>query len=64
MQEQLYAEARTGGSRSVLLVLQGLDTSGKGGTVKHVLGQMDPAEKNRISHRADAFARLVAACFG
>jgi PPK2 family polyphosphate:nucleotide phosphotransferase len=43
LQEQLYAEARTGGSRSVLLVLQGLDTSGKGGTVKHVLGQMDPA---------------------
>ena len=26
-------------------------------------GQMDPAEKNRISHRAAAFAALVAACF-
>ncbi len=26
-------------------------------------GQMDPAEKNRISHRAVAFSRLVAACF-
>jgi PPK2 family polyphosphate:nucleotide phosphotransferase len=42
-QEQLYAEARMGGSRRLLLVLQGLDTSGKGGTVKHVLGPMDPA---------------------
>ncbi len=43
LQEQLYAEGRTGGTRSVLLVLQGLDTSGKGGTVRHVVGQCDPA---------------------
>ena len=43
LQEQLYAEGRTGGKRSVLLVLQGLDTSGKGGTVRHVLGHVDPA---------------------
>jgi PPK2 family polyphosphate:nucleotide phosphotransferase len=42
LQEQLYAEGRTGGSRSVLLVLQGMDTSGKGGTVKHVVGHLDP----------------------
>jgi len=27
-------------------------------------GEMDQAEKHRISHRADAFAKLVAACFG
>lgn len=26
--------------------------------------EMDPAEKNRISHRADAFAKLIAGCFG
>jgi PPK2 family polyphosphate:nucleotide phosphotransferase len=43
LQEQLYAEGRSGGKRSVLLVLQGMDTSGKGGTVKHVVGQVDPA---------------------
>jgi PPK2 family polyphosphate:nucleotide phosphotransferase len=43
LQEQLYAEGRTGGSRSVLLVLQGMDTSGKGGTVNHVVGQVNPA---------------------
>jgi PPK2 family polyphosphate:nucleotide phosphotransferase len=43
LQEQLYAEGRLGGSRSVLLVLQGMDTSGKGGTVRHVVGQVDPA---------------------
>src|SRR3954453_10809553 len=43
LQEQLYAEARKGGQRSLLLVLQGLDTSGKGGTVRHVAGQCDPS---------------------
>jgi XTP/dITP diphosphohydrolase len=26
-------------------------------------GEIDPAEKHRISHRADAFRQLVAACF-
>ena len=26
-------------------------------------GEMDPAEKHRISHRADAFRKLLAACF-
>lgn len=26
-------------------------------------GEMDPAKKHRMSHRADAFAKLVAACF-
>jgi PPK2 family polyphosphate:nucleotide phosphotransferase len=42
LQEKLYADGRSGGSRSVLLVLQGMDTSGKGGTVEHVVGQVDP----------------------
>ena len=50
LQEQLFAEGRKGGTRSVLLVLQGLDTSGKGGTVRHVVGQMDPQ-----GVRAEAF---------
>ncbi|MGZ2255708.1 RdgB/HAM1 family non-canonical purine NTP pyrophosphatase [Roseobacter sp. A03A-229] len=26
--------------------------------------EMHPSEKNRISHRADAFAKLIAGCFG
>jgi PPK2 family polyphosphate:nucleotide phosphotransferase len=43
LQERLYASARGGNSkRRVLLVLQGMDTSGKGGTVRHVIGQLDP----------------------
>jgi PPK2 family polyphosphate:nucleotide phosphotransferase len=33
----------------VLLVLQGLDTSGKGGTVGHVVGQCDPAGLHIVS---------------
>jgi PPK2 family polyphosphate:nucleotide phosphotransferase len=42
LQEMLYAEGRAGGRRSLLLVLQGMDTAGKGGTVKHVLGLVSP----------------------
>lgn len=42
LQERLFAHGRTGGTRSVLLVLQGLDTAGKGGIVRHVLGLVDP----------------------
>lgn len=42
LQEQLFAEGRTGGGRSVLLVLQGMDTAGKGGIVRHVVGMVDP----------------------
>jgi PPK2 family polyphosphate:nucleotide phosphotransferase len=42
LQERLFANGRSGTPRSLLLVLQGLDSSGKGGTVKHVVGQVDP----------------------
>ncbi|WIX97776.1 polyphosphate kinase 2 family protein [Amycolatopsis mongoliensis] len=42
LQEALYAEGVGGGRRNVLLVLQGMDTSGKGGTVSHVLGLVNP----------------------
>jgi len=38
LQERLYAE----GKRSLLLVLQGTDTSGKDGTVSHVIRAMNP----------------------
>jgi PPK2 family polyphosphate:nucleotide phosphotransferase len=42
LQERLHAEGVRGGTRSLLLVLQGMDTSGKGGVVRHVIGQVDP----------------------
>src|SRR5919205_605327 len=41
LQEKLYANGQEGDERRVLLVLQGLDTSGKDGTIKHVIGQID-----------------------
>jgi PPK2 family polyphosphate:nucleotide phosphotransferase len=52
LQGMLFAEGYTGGKRSVLLVLQGLDTSGKSGTIKHVMGQMDPQGVQVTSFRA------------
>jgi PPK2 family polyphosphate:nucleotide phosphotransferase len=42
LQEMLYASSREGDTRSVLLVLQGMDTAGKGGIVKHVVGAGNP----------------------
>jgi PPK2 family polyphosphate:nucleotide phosphotransferase len=42
LQERLYAEARSGGGRSLLLVVQGMDTSGKGGVMRHCVGMFDP----------------------
>ena len=39
LQENLYAEGR----RSLLVVLQGLDASGKDGTVRHVFDHVNPA---------------------
>ncbi len=42
LQERLFADGRSGGSRSILLILQGMDTAGKGGIVRHVIGLVDP----------------------
>lgn len=44
LQEQLYAHSRLGvpETESVLLILQGMDTSGKGGMIRHALSVFDP----------------------
>ena len=43
LQEQLFAGGRMGADeRRILLVLQAMDTAGKGGIVKHVMGAVDP----------------------
>ena len=42
LQEMLYANGKGGDRRSVLLVLQGMDTAGKGGIVEHVIGAGSP----------------------
>src|SRR4051812_34504765 len=43
LQEMLYANSKgAGDNKSLLLVLQGMDTAGKGGIVKHVVGAANP----------------------
>ena len=42
LQEMLYADAKGGQNRSLLLVLQGMDTAGKGSIVKKVMGGTNP----------------------
>jgi PPK2 family polyphosphate:nucleotide phosphotransferase len=42
LQERLFAEGRSGSHRRLLLVLQGMDTSGKGGVMRHTVGLIDP----------------------
>ena len=50
LQEKFFASSRSGGDQgSVLLVLQGTDTSGKGGVVRHVVGSVDP---QGVAHHA------------
>lgn len=43
LQERLFAQSTAGvAAGSVLLVLQAMDTAGKGGIVRHVVGSVDP----------------------
>ena len=44
LQERLYAAGRSteANARSILIVLQGMDTSGKGGAIRHAIGMVDP----------------------
>jgi PPK2 family polyphosphate:nucleotide phosphotransferase len=42
LQTKLSAEGYVGGHRRLLLVIQGTDTSGKGGVVKHAVGLFNP----------------------
>ncbi|GAA1647229.1 polyphosphate kinase 2 family protein [Kribbella alba] len=51
-QERLFAEGRKGGQRRILLVLQGMDTSGKGGVIRHGAGLMDPQGLRITSFKA------------
>ena len=42
LQDRLWAESTAGGRRSILLLLQGIDTAGKGGVTEHVVGTFGP----------------------
>jgi PPK2 family polyphosphate:nucleotide phosphotransferase len=52
LQERLFAERTTGSERRVLLVLQGMDTSGKGGVLRHTVGLVDPQGVKITSFKA------------
>ena len=52
LQERLYAESKAGGTRSLLLIIQGTDTSGKGGIMRHVVGAFDPQGVDITSFKA------------
>lgn len=55
LQERLFALGRSGASAtspSVLLVLQGMDTSGKGGTLRGTVGLVDPQGVRITSFKA------------
>src|SRR5258705_321401 len=47
LQDRLYAE----GKRALLVVLQGIDTAGKDGTVRHVFKEAGPLGVNVTSFR-------------
>jgi PPK2 family polyphosphate:nucleotide phosphotransferase len=44
LQERLYASGRAAetSARNILVILQGMDTSGKGGAIRHAIGMVDP----------------------
>ena len=55
LQERLYAE----GERSVLLILQGLDASGKDGTIRHVFTGVNPQGCRVTSFKAPTPVELA-----
>jgi len=58
LQERLFAN-KADSERSVLLVLQGMDTSGKGGTLKHTVGLVDPQGVKITSFKAPTKEELA-----
>ena len=49
---RLWAERTAGSRRRILLVLQGMDTSGKGGVLRHAVGLIDPQGVRITSFKA------------
>jgi len=58
LQELLFANSREGDPRKILLILQGMDTSGKGGIVRHVVGAVDPQGVSHVAFKAPTPAEL------
>src|SRR5690625_2783581 len=52
LQTKLFSNAEAAGlRRSVLLIVQGMDTSGKGGVTKHVVGAMNPQGIHQVGFK-------------
>ena len=59
LQERLWAERTAGSERRVLVVLQGMDTSGKGGVLRHTIGLVDPQGVRITSFKAPTEEELT-----
>jgi PPK2 family polyphosphate:nucleotide phosphotransferase len=59
LQERLYAWSTTSDKRRVLLVLQGMDTAGKGGVVNHVVGAVNPYGCKLVSFKSPTKEELA-----
>ncbi|MEX0429186.1 PPK2 family polyphosphate kinase [Nocardioides sp. DS6] len=59
LQTKLFASRGTHHARQVLLVLQGMDTSGKGGVLKHTVGLVDPVGVHIVSFKAPTHEELA-----
>src|SRR5262249_36643800 len=55
LQNLLYAESK----RAVLIVLQGMDTSGKDGTIRHVMSGLSPLGVNVKAFKAPTSEELA-----
>lgn len=55
LQDMLYAQAR----HAVLIVLQGMDTSGKDGVIRHVFSEVDPLGVRAVSFKAPTAHELA-----
>ena len=55
LQERLYAN----GSSALLIVLQGMDTSGKDGTIKHVMSAINPQGCNVVAFKTPSHEELA-----
>jgi PPK2 family polyphosphate:nucleotide phosphotransferase len=59
LQDMLFANSKCGDNRKVLLVLQAMDTAGKGGIVRHVVSAVDPQGINHFAFKAPTKAELT-----
>ena len=61
LQERLFANGRATPETAprVLLVLQGMDTSGKGGVIKHAIGMVDPQGVHITAFKAPTKTELA-----